>query len=99
MLNVLRIILGNFAVDIGLKNYLANVSSAAFIKRNQQDIESIISYIENNCSRCQHSMTTCDYLNPKQTINISQEEVFKMNFNLITQGRVKVCPQLKEKQK
>ena len=97
MLNVLRVMLGNFAVDVGLKNYLANIAAAAFIKRNQDDINSITSSIENNCSLCQHSMLSCDYLNPKKTVNISQEEVFKMNFRLITQGQIKVCPQLKEK--
>jgi len=93
MLNLVRVLLSNFAVDVGLKNYLANLSAAGFIKRNEQDIVNVSSFLLTNCSQCKHDSMSCDYLNPKETINISKEDVFKMNFNLITQGRIQRCPQ------
>lgn len=94
MHSILQIMFSNLCKDLGLENYLANLSSVAFIKRNEEDIDSITNFIVMNCGRCQKDNRSCDYLNPKKTVNISQEEVLKMNFNLITQGGVKVCPQL-----
>jgi hypothetical protein len=99
MLNLVRVLLSNFAADVGLKNYLANLFAAAFIKRNETDINSITVFIQTNCGLCKHNALSCDYLNPKETINISKEDVFKMNFNLITQGQIQRCPQFTEEVK
>lgn len=94
MHSILQIMFSNLCKDLGLENYLANLASVAFIKRNEKDINSITEFITNNCGRCEKDSRTCDYLNPKHTVNISKEEILKMNFTLITQGQIKVCPQI-----
>jgi len=93
---LLHIILSNFARDLGLADYIANLSTALFIERNREDIESINSFTINNCAHCdlrEDRFRACRFLNPSKTINITKEEVIMMNFNLITQGKITKCPQ------
>ena len=91
---LLAMILSNFAKDMGMSNYMALVTSSAFLKRTETSRQLINTFLISNCTSCALSPDECDYFNPK-TANLDPIEVAQTNINLITLGKIKVCPQLR----
>lgn len=93
---VLAMILSNFARDLGMSNYMALVTTAAFLKRTESSLTDINKFLKDNCSNCTMDPNQCDYFNPK-TANVDPSEVAQTNINLITMGKIMICPQLRRK--